>query len=278
MLPRRLLSPRAMLAMPRPRQSRSQHLPLLSASPSSASALSLDRRFSAAAPGLPSTDTKMAAPKITLYVDIVSPFAYIAYHVLRNSPVFAKCTTTCVPVLLGAIIQATGNTPPIRIKNKDKWINVERLRWSKLLGVPITEAMPDGFPVFTLAVQRALCVVAADHPEKLASCIDALYNTLWVNRDSSVIKPEGYVPVLETVIGKDAAIKVAEKSNTAEIKQKLISNTDRSVESGAFGLPWMECTNSKGETESFFGVDHLGQVVAFLGLDGTLGKGFKALL
>ncbi|GBF60143.1 hypothetical protein TMEN_2547 [Trichophyton mentagrophytes] len=123
----------------------------------------------------------MAAPKITLYVDIVSPFAYIAYHVLRNSPVFANCTTTYVPVLLGGIIQATGNTPPIRIKSKlsnrpstcsaqsplagssnfiyilnpadkDKWINVERLRWSKLLGVPITEAMPDGFPVFTLAV------------------------------------------------------------------------------------------------------------------------------
>ncbi|EGD94127.1 2-hydroxychromene-2-carboxylate isomerase [Trichophyton tonsurans CBS 112818] len=250
---------------------RSQHLP--PSSPSSTSALSLGRRFStAAAPGLPSTVTKMAAPKITLYVDIVSPFAYIAYHVLRNSPVFANCTTTYVPVLLGGIIQATGNTPPIRIKNKDKWINVERLRWSKLLGVPITEAMPDGFPVFTLAVQRALCVVAADHPDKLAGCIDALYNTLWVNRDSSIIKPEGFVPMLESVIGKDAAI----KSTTAEIKQKLVSNTDRSVESGAFGLPWMECTNSKGETESFFGVDHLGQVVAFLGLDGTLGKGFKA--
>lgn len=62
-----------------------------------------------------------------------------------------------------------------------------------------------------MQVQRALCVVAADHPEKLAGCIDALYNTLWVKRDSSVIKPEGYVPVLETVIGKDAAIKVAEK-------------------------------------------------------------------
>ncbi|KAG5208352.1 hypothetical protein GY631_5710 [Trichophyton interdigitale] len=119
MLPRRLLSPRAVLAMPRPRQSRSQHLP--PSSPSSTSALSLGRRFStAAAPGLPSTVTKMAAPKITLYVDIVSPFAYIAYHVLRNSPVFANCTTTYVPVLLGGIIQATGNTPPIRIKNKDK--------------------------------------------------------------------------------------------------------------------------------------------------------------
>lgn len=27
----------------------------------------------------------MAAPKITLYFDVVSPFAYIAFHVLRVS-------------------------------------------------------------------------------------------------------------------------------------------------------------------------------------------------
>lgn len=28
----------------------------------------------------------MAGPKITLYVDIVSPFAYLAYYYLRVSP------------------------------------------------------------------------------------------------------------------------------------------------------------------------------------------------
>lgn len=35
----------------------------------------------------------MSAPKITLYLDSVSPFAYIAYHVLRVSqpvPVLAN--------------------------------------------------------------------------------------------------------------------------------------------------------------------------------------------
>lgn len=47
--------------------------------------------------------------------------------------------------------------------------------------------------------------------------------------------------------------------------------------SGAFGLPWFECTNSKGETEGFWGVDHMGLVVEFLGLDRS-DQGFKALL
>jgi hypothetical protein len=37
-------------------------------------------------------------------------------------------------------------------------------------------------------------------------------------------------------------------------------------------------TNSKGETEGFWGVDHMGQLADFLGLERPAGKGWKALL
>jgi hypothetical protein len=42
----------------------------------------------------------------------------------------------------------------------------------------------------------------------------------------------------------------------------------------------MVCTNAAGEKEGFWGVDHLGQVAQFLGLDRTKGKekGWKAML
>lgn len=63
-----------------------------------------------------------------------------------------------------------------------------------------------------------------------------------------------------------------------QIKGLLASNTDRAFKSGAFGLPWFECTNPKGQTEGFWGVDHLGQVADFLGLDRTVDKGFRASL
>lgn len=33
-----------------------------------------------------SAESTMAVPKITLYVDIVSPFAYIGFHVLKARP------------------------------------------------------------------------------------------------------------------------------------------------------------------------------------------------
>ncbi len=67
-------------------------------------------------------------------------------------------------------------------------------------------------------------------------------------------------------------------------KQALIANTDQAFDAGAFGLPWMVCTNAQGKTEGFFGVDHLGQVAQFLGLggrgvsEGSKGAGWKALL
>lgn len=63
-----------------------------------------------------------------------------------------------------------------------------------------------------------------------------------------------------------------------QIKGLLASNTERAFKSGAFGLPWFECTNSKGETEGFWGIGHLGQVADFLGLDRTADKGFRASL
>jgi 2-hydroxychromene-2-carboxylate isomerase len=64
-------------------------------------------------------------------------------------------------------------------------------------------------------------------------------------------------------------------------KQTLIENTDQAFADGAFGLPWMVCTNANGKTEGFWGVDHIGQVAQFLGLDRTkgLGKsGWRAVL
>lgn len=63
-----------------------------------------------------------------------------------------------------------------------------------------------------------------------------------------------------------------------DIKAALIANTDRAFKSGSFGIPWFECTNDKGETDTFWGVDHLGQVAEFLGLNIKQDKGFRAAL
>ncbi len=63
-----------------------------------------------------------------------------------------------------------------------------------------------------------------------------------------------------------------------EGKDLLLKNSDMAFDDGAFGLPWFTCTTSEGKTEGFWGVDHIGQVADFLGLDKPKIGGWKALL
>lgn len=111
----------------------------------------------------------MARPSITLYYDLVSPFAYIAYYLLRvsppnpphpshsptpqHSPTFKDIDITYIPVFLGGIMQATGNRPPLAVPEKAAWINRERIRWAAAFDIPIAESAPDGFPVLTVTVR-----------------------------------------------------------------------------------------------------------------------------
>ncbi|KAJ5543232.1 hypothetical protein N7535_005662 [Penicillium sp. DV-2018c] len=220
----------------------------------------------------------MPAPKITLYVDIISPFAYIGFHVLQNSPAFSKCDITYIPILLGGLMNACGNSPPINIKNKKDYLGLERMRWAKYFEVPIIEGFPKDFPFRTVSVQRALCAISQKKPEKLAATLAALYKAVWVDGNTTVGDVDGFAPLFESVLGKQVTQEILDVINNPDTKALLTANTDRAFKSGAFGLPWFECTNSDGETEGFFGVDHLGQVADFLGLDRALDKGFKAAL
>ncbi|ODM24213.1 hypothetical protein SI65_02076 [Aspergillus cristatus] len=216
--------------------------------------------------------------KITLYFDIVSPFAYIAFHALQNSPAFRSCTVSYVPIFLGGLMDSCGNTPPIRIKNKDIWINQERIRWSRYFRVPMIDHFPNDFPPLTLGVQRALCAISQRYPEKLVPAIASVYYAFWADGNSKVIQPEIFGPILEKVLGKKKTHEIIKDSTTSDIKSLLNENTDRAFRSGAFGLPWFECTNPQGEMEGFWGIDHLGQVADFCELERKFEPGFRALL
>ncbi|KAJ6151630.1 hypothetical protein N7470_007227 [Penicillium chermesinum] len=220
----------------------------------------------------------MAVPKITVYLDLVSPFAYIAFHILRNSPTFAKCEIEYVPIFLGGLMQTCGNTPPIAVKNKDKWIDVERLRWAKYFSVPMADRVPDGFPLRTLQVQRALCALSQISPAQVAPAMEALFRSSWVDRNAKIVDPNTFGSIIGQVAGEEVAQQVVSLVGQAHVKSLLTSNTERAFKDGAFGLPWFVCTNVNNKTEGFWGVDHIGQVADFLGLDRSHNAGFRASL
>jgi len=71
-----------------------------------------------------------------------------------------------------------------------------------------------------------------------------------------------------------AAMEMAGK----EGKEVLAKNTDQALADGAFGLPWFVATNAEGKKETFWGVDHFGQVTAHLELEKPKMGGWKAML
>lgn len=216
---------------------------------------------------------------ITLYVDVISPFAYLAYYMLRHHPIFRPVTITYKPILLGGLMKSCDNRPPIEIRNKDKWIHVERLRWARQFHVPMSEKGPGNFPFPTLHVQRFLTALNVTHPDKLTVALDTLYARLWTEAsDSTFADPKVFTVILEKALGKDVVGECVAKMGTPDVKKQLVTTTEEAFGNGAFGLPWFQCENARGEVEGFWGFDHIGQVVRFLELDDG-GKGeIRALL
>jgi 2-hydroxychromene-2-carboxylate isomerase len=187
----------------------------------------------------------------------------------QNSPIFRPVQITYIPILLGGLMKACDNRAPIEIRNKGKWINVERLRWARQFHIPMSQDFPAGFPKPTLHLQRFLTALHMTRPELLTKALDTLYAALWTEpNEADLPDPKVFGPVLAEVLGADVVKESLDKMGSAEVKKQLVENTDRALADGAFGLPWFQCENADGRVEGFWGFDHLGQVVRFLGLDG----------
>ena len=207
---------------------------------------------------------------------------------------------TYIPILLGGLHKACGNLAPILVKNKKEWINKERERWAEIFKIPIRGAPPPGFPISTVNAQRVLTALSTEvDTAVLERAIGVFWAALWCP-DAEILKDakgrdesgEFDVKSLETLrgllagvegVGEGLAGKIVGRVGEKDVKDMLMGNTTRAFESGAFGMPWFECTDAQGRTEGFWGFDHLGQVVRFLGLDGGAdgersGQMLKAML
>jgi len=140
--------------------------------------------------------------------------------------------------------------------------------------------MPEKFPPLTLPIMRALAALTglpqfSPTPEaaqaNLTKALDVLFPKYWVD-EVPTFQPEVLQKTLSEIFGEKMASEIMQASGGAEAKKVLADNTDKAFDEGAFGLPWMTCTDPRsGRTEGFWGVDHMGQAAQFLGLAGKVG-------
>jgi 2-hydroxychromene-2-carboxylate isomerase len=185
--------------------------------------------------------------------DVGSPNAFLSHEAIPAIEARTGAKFEYVPILLGGIFKATNNKSPAEtlagVKNKREFHALETERFVKRYGVKPYTWNPF-FPINTLNLMRA--AVAAQFDGVFEKYIDAAFHHMWVE-PRKMDDPEVAMQAF-TASGLDAA-KLLARAQAPEVKVKLIENTQRAVERGAFGSP----TFFVGK-EMFFGKEQLREV------------------
>lgn len=185
--------------------------------------------------------------------DFGSPNAFLSHEAIPDIEKRTGVTFEYVPILLGGIFKATNNKSPAEtlagVKNKPEFQKLETERFLKRFKVKPYTWNP-AFPVNTLNLMRA--AIAAQLEGVFEKYVEAAFHHMWVE-PKKMDDPEVAAKAIASS-GLDAA-KLFARAQEADVKAKLIANTQAAVERGAFGSPTFFVGN-----EIFFGKEQLREV------------------
>jgi 2-hydroxychromene-2-carboxylate isomerase len=185
--------------------------------------------------------------------DFGSPNAFLSHEAIPAIEQRTGVKFDYVPMLLGGVFKATNNKSPAEtlagVKNKPEFNALETERFVKRFGVRPYAPNPF-FPVNTLNLMRA--AVAAQLEGVFEKYVEAAFHHMWVE-PKKMDDPEVAAKAL-SASGLDG-VRLLTRAQEAEVKGKLIENTQSAVERGAFGSP----TFFVGK-EIFFGKEQLREV------------------
>ncbi len=191
--------------------------------------------------------------KVEFHFDFGSPNAYLSHLVIPEIEKRTGVKFQYVPVLLGGVFKLTNNRSPAQtlagIKNKPEYERLEMNRFIKRHGITRFKSNPF-FPVNTLMMMRG--AIAAQPLGVFQRYVEEMYRQMWAE-PKKMDDPELYRAALIEA-GLDAE-RIFTLIQTDEVKNRLLENTNRSVERGTFGSP----TFYVGD-EIFFGKDRLRDV------------------
>ena len=189
----------------------------------------------------------MTDKTLEFHFDFGSPTSYLAYTQLPRIAGETGAKVVYHPMLLGGVFKATGNASPVSVPAKGRWMGEDISRWARRWGVAFT--FNPHFPINTLTLMRGAAGLQLRQPDHFQRYADAVFHAMWV-----APRNLGDAAELASVLnaaGFDAAA-FATLVADAEVKAKLVANTEASVARGVFGAP----TCFVGE-QMFFGQDRL---------------------
>jgi 2-hydroxychromene-2-carboxylate isomerase len=185
--------------------------------------------------------------------DFGSPNAYLSHKVI---PAIESRTGTrfdYVPILLGGLFKLSNNRSPMQafadIPHKLAYELLEMQRFIAKHGLAQFRPNPF-FPVNTLKIMRL--AVAAQALGFTAPYVDVMYSAMW--EQARHMDDTDEIAAVLREAGLDGPALLA-KAQEAEVKNRLMENTQSALDRGAFGAP----TFFVGDA-MFFGKDRLRDV------------------
>jgi 2-hydroxychromene-2-carboxylate isomerase len=184
---------------------------------------------------------------LEFFFDFGSPASYLAYTQLPKLLAETGATLVLRPMLLGGVFKATGNSSPVTVPAKGRWMLGDLRRWAQRYGVSFQ--FNPAFPINTLTLMRGATALQLRQPERLTAYCDAVFAALW-QQQLNLGDPAVAAATLAAA-GFEAEALMALVADP-DVKAALLATTEEAVARGVFGAP--SCF--VGEA-MFFGQDRL---------------------
>ncbi len=185
---------------------------------------------------------------ITCYLDFVSPYAWLAFAQLPEQLAGLSYRVQYRPVLLGALLNAHANPGPAGIAPKRDW-TYRHVRWlGQHLGCGLE--MPAAHPFDPLPLLRLALECSTDGSINRFTA-DAVLRHVW-HGGADALAPERLAQLRQQ-------LQAQLRSDAAQAKALLRSNTEAAQQRGVFGVPTFEV-----DGQLFWGLDSLPMLRAYL--------------
>lgn len=179
---------------------------------------------------------------ITFHLDLISPYAYLAFEQLPEALKGISYGVDYRPVLFAGMLKHHGQLGPAEIAPKRDWTYRQVMWLADKLGVPMR--MPISHPFNPLQLLRLSLACGAQAGDTNRYVCEQIFKHVWTSgadmNDSAHF---------ETLL---AQLKPRHDLQSTEVKNCLKANTETAISKGVFGVPAFEV-----DDKIFWGLDAL---------------------
>uniref|UniRef100_A0AC35TPX2 Glutathione S-transferase kappa n=1 Tax=Rhabditophanes sp. KR3021 TaxID=114890 RepID=A0AC35TPX2_9BILA len=214
-------------------------------------------------------DCQKHITQVTLYFDVSSPYAYVAFESLQRYQQRGDIKVKCIPFFLtDLMVQADNDQRKSTVKCKSvyklKDIAILSDYWDISIKIPRQYYLKLD-ETSTLRAQCFLTSILVNEKRYMVPAMREIYKNIFVNGKISHFDAD-FQQIAEKInLGGNLLAKILEDMESTHIKNTLLANTNEALSQGAFGAPWIVVKDADEKEVFFFGSDRLPQILKIAG-------------